>query len=134
MRRIRTIFAVLLVGGAAACSRKESVAPTPPPADAATKTNVGEEVYDTYCSVCHMPDGTGVPNFQPALAGSPIVSGDAAKLEAVVRAGSAALRDRPSTVQAEMPPFGTLSDEEVKGVVEYVRARFGSHPSTPATP
>ncbi len=93
-------------------------------APAPGKARTGQEIYDTYCAVCHMADGSGVPNFQPPLRGSPIVAGDPAKLEAVVRAGSAALADRPSSYEAEMPPFGSLSDEEVHAVVAYVRERF----------
>ena len=95
-------------------------------ADAApTAPRTGEEIYTQYCAVCHMEDGSGVPNFQPALVGNPIVAGDPAKLEAVIRAGSAALSDREPAFAAEMPPFGNLSDEEVDAVVAYTRSRFG---------
>ena len=118
------------LGGAAlmlaACGRKEAPSPAAPeePA-AATPTVSGAEIYDLYCAVCHMADGHGVPNFQPGLHGSPIVVGDPAKLEAVIRAGSAALTDRPSEFGAGMPPFGNLDDDEVKAIVAYVRERFG---------
>jgi mono/diheme cytochrome c family protein len=91
--------------------------------------STGERIYNEYCAVCHMPDGGGVQNFQPALRGNAIVAGDPAKLETVIRAGSAALRDREPLYAAEMPPFGTLTDEEVKAVTAYVRQRFGSPPS-----
>jgi mono/diheme cytochrome c family protein len=101
----------------------DSAAPAAPPAAAVTALT-GEEIYDLYCAVCHMADGSGVPNFQPALRGSPIVTGDPAKLEAVVRAGSAALMDREPQFDTEMPPFGNLSEAEVKAIVDYVRERF----------
>lgn len=97
----------------------EAAAPSPSPVS-------GEDVYLNNCAECHMPDGSGVPNMQPALLGSPIVAGDPARLEAVIRAGSAALRDRQSDFQNEMPPFGFLSQDEVKAVMDYVRANFGA--------
>ena len=97
-------------------------------ASAAPRT--GEAIYQKYCAVCHMADGSGVPNFQPPLRGSAIVAGDPAGLEAVIRAGSAALRDRTSDYSAPMPPFGTLSDPEVRAIIDYVRLRFGAVPGS----
>lgn len=75
--------------------------------------------------MCHMADGGGVPNFQPPIAGSPIAKGNVAKLEAVIRAGSAVLKDRENPFGNEMPPFGHLSDAEIKALVEYVHVTFG---------
>ncbi len=71
-----------------------------------------------------MADGHGVPNMQPGLVGSPIVNGDPDRLYAVIRAGSAALRDRPGGFGNEMPPFGLLSEEETRAVADYIRERF----------
>ncbi len=36
----------------------------------------GEQVYDTFCATCHMPNGKGVPPVFPALDGSAIAMGD----------------------------------------------------------
>jgi mono/diheme cytochrome c family protein len=115
------VLTLAAVGGGA-CGRKEPAAVGPA---AATPVSAGERVYQQYCAACHMPDGGGVANFQPPLRGSAIVAGDPAKLEAVIRAGSAALRDREPLYNSEMPPFGMLTDEEVRSTVEYVRTRFG---------
>lgn len=107
-----------------------------PPVEAAAPARAarsGEQIYEQYCAVCHMADGSGVPNFQPPLVNNAIVSGDPARLEAVIRAGSAALADRESEYDAEMPPFGNLTDAEVKAVVAYVRERFGT-PADDAEP
>ena len=35
----------------------------------------GEQVYATFCSSCHMPNGKGVPPVFPAIDGSPIATG-----------------------------------------------------------
>jgi mono/diheme cytochrome c family protein len=124
--RHRIVLLTTLALAAGGCGRKDARETAPADANAAALQQTGADVYDLYCSVCHMPDGGGVPNFQPALRGSAIVDGDPAKLEAVVRAGSEALRDRQPLYAAEMPPFGTLSDDEVKAIVAYVRERFGA--------
>jgi mono/diheme cytochrome c family protein len=126
------LFAALLTG----CGRQadREAAPAAAPArpstdpggsDRPTTARSGEQVYQELCALCHMADGSGVPNMQPSLINNPIVTGDPAKLEAVIRAGSAALRDREPQYAAEMPPFGTLSSDEVKAVMAYVRERFG---------
>ncbi|WP_442890934.1 c-type cytochrome [Congregicoccus parvus] len=85
----------------------------------------GLAVYREHCAVCHMDDGHGVPNMQPGIVGSSFLEGDPVRLYAVIRAGSAALRDRPSEYGNEMPPFGMLSEEEVAAVTSYIRERFG---------
>lgn len=127
---------VFSVGGAvfllSGCGRPPKTAAADPVA-AAPVARTGEQIYAEYCAVCHMVDGSGVPSFQPALVNNAIVIGDPAKLEAVVRAGSAALMDREPMFAAEMPPFGNLSNDEVHAVVTYVRTRFGAaEPDKPA--
>lgn len=36
----------------------------------------GEQVYNTFCAACHLPNGKGVPPVFPALDGSPIATGN----------------------------------------------------------
>jgi nitrite reductase (NO-forming) len=82
--------------------------------------------YQQICAACHMPNGTGVPGMQPALAGSAVVAGDPARLIDVLLRGPAAVlpadREKFGTV---MPPFATLSDEEIASVASFVRRQFG---------
>jgi mono/diheme cytochrome c family protein len=110
---------------ASGCAKRDQ--PSSAPAIAAGPPIVsGEAVYAEHCAVCHMADGSGVPNMQPALIGSAIVAGDRRMLEAVVRAGSAALRSRQSEFGNEMPPFGFLTDAEVDAVIAHLQTRFGA--------
>jgi mono/diheme cytochrome c family protein len=125
---------VALSGGCRRSGPETTETPAPAPAGAADAGSVagapaapvdGARVYSDYCSVCHMEDGKGVPNMQPALVGSAIVNGDVAYLENVIRGGSAFLGPRPVDVQNEMPPLGFLSDDEIRAVIAYVRGTFG---------
>jgi glucose/arabinose dehydrogenase/cytochrome c5 len=85
----------------------------------------GGKIYRQVCAACHMANGSGVPNMQPALAGSTVVAGDSARLiDVLLRGPAAALpsdRERFSNV---MPPFAFLSDEDLASVINYLRNNF----------
>src|SRR5581483_9005823 len=51
----------------------------------------GAKVYQQICAVCHMANGGGVPNMQPALSNSPVVAGDSDRLINVILKGPAAV-------------------------------------------
>lgn len=93
------------------------------PTSANTK---GRQVYEQLCATCHMPDGSGAGQLQPPLIGSKIVSGDPARLIAVVLRGPAAVLppDRPKYGNI-MPPFSVLGDEQLADLLSYVREVFG---------
>lgn len=82
-----------------------------------------------------MPNGSGVPGMQPALAGSAVVAGDPTRLIDVLLKGPAAVlpadREKFSNV---MPPFAVLSDADLASVITYLRKNFAPRSSdvTPA--
>jgi glucose/arabinose dehydrogenase/mono/diheme cytochrome c family protein len=82
-------------------------------------------IFVTVCAACHMADGRGVPNMHPPLAGSAVVAGDATQLINLLLKGPAAVlpADRPKYNNA-MPAFNTLTDEDIAGVINYLRDRF----------
>lgn len=89
-------------------------------------TTPGGKIYAAVCAACHMPNGSGVPNMQPPLAGSPIVAGDTAQLINVLLKGpSAVLPANRLQYQNVMPPFGAAySDADLASVINYIRANF----------
>lgn len=96
----------------------------------------GGRLYAQICASCHMPNGSGVPNMQPALVGSAVIAGDAARLIDVILHGPAAVlpgnREKFSNI---MPPYGAvLSDLDVAGMVNFLRKNFatGALEVTPA--
>lgn len=102
----------------AACAPEEPVETpmeTPPsPDDGIPETGeeelmqIGEQVYADRCAGCHLPDGLG----EPPLDANPFVTGgDPNPVIDIVLHGNGG-----------MPAFeGVLTDEEVAGVVTYIR-------------
>jgi len=76
----------------------------------------GEAVYAQHCATCHQADGKGLPPTFPAIAGSPIATGEvSAHINRVVNGGGA------------MPPFGEqLTPVELAAVVTFQRNAFGN--------
>lgn len=78
----------------------------------------GEGVYNTSCVACHQANGQGIPGAFPAIAGSPIVTGDAATHLSTVYNGVSG---------TAMLPFGKqLNDIDIASVVTYQRNAFGN--------
>jgi len=104
-------------------------------AASATIKSPGRTIYEQICAACHMADGSGAGQMQPALAGSAVVQGDPAQIIRVVLNGPAAVlpADRPK-FQNVMPALSMLTDEQIANVLTYVRQNFGRGASavTPA--
>ncbi len=80
----------------------------------------GETVYGTQCAVCHQANGQGIPGAFPALAGSPVATGDVAEHLSVV------INGKTGSV-GTMSPFGTqLSDADLAAVITYERNAWGN--------
>jgi alcohol dehydrogenase (quinone), cytochrome c subunit len=88
----------------------------------------GARVYIDNCAACHRPDGRGYEGVFPALAGNPIVSApDPTSLQTIVLRGSKTPRTQGTPAQFSMPAFAwRLSDEEVAGVVSFIRSSWGN--------
>lgn len=80
--------------------------------------SMGKSAYNTHCVSCHQADGSGIQGTFPALADSPVATGDIDQLLAVVLEG-----------KGMMPAFGqdeNISDESLAAVITYVRNAFGN--------
>lgn len=84
----------------------------------------GRQVYNTYCSACHQPNGRGVPNQFPPLAGSDWVLTEGPNR--IIRIVLHGLQG-PITVNGVgynnvmLPWRDQLSDEDIAAVVTFVR-------------
>ncbi len=90
--------------------------------DAAGGDNAaGKKVYDTYCVACHQADGTGMNG---TLAGDFIA--DKSRLAMSDDALLASIRDGKTGTVGAMPGWSSsLSEDEMKAVLAYIRATYG---------
>jgi len=97
-----------------------------PAATPAASQEPGAVTYLALCAACHMADGSGVPNMQPALKGSGFLASDATTLIRLVLFGPdkvlPASRPRYENPMPELQ--GTLSDQQVADVLNYARRTF----------
>ncbi len=88
--------------------------------------------YMNNCAACHLSSGKGYDNTFPALAGNPVIlSADPVSLIHIILAGST----RPATAGAPanfaMPGFAErLTDQEVAGIVSFIRSAWGNKAGT----
>ncbi len=79
----------------------------------------GAQTYKSNCVVCHGADGTGTPTGKSLMA--PDLHSDAVQKMTVAQ-----MTTQVSDGKNNMPPFkSTLSEEQIKEVVAYVRTTFG---------
>ena len=76
----------------------------------------GERLFLENCAECHQPDGMGIPNIYPALAGNELVLGSGVDVALMLIIG-----------RGEMPSFdGAISSEDMATIINYVRISFGN--------
>jgi mono/diheme cytochrome c family protein len=90
--------------------------------------SVGARVYTSFCAQCHQPDGRGVGEMFPRLAGnSALLSDDATSLIRLVVQGGRGPRTATGPAPPSMPGFdGTLTDVQMAQVLTYVRQTWGN--------
>lgn len=121
---------------AAAATTPASPAPA---AGGADLLATGQRIYSTVCIACHQPTGQGLPPMFPPLAGSDWVNVN--KPDRMIRmvlhgfTGPITINGKPFTSPAPMmpPQGGALNDEQIAGVLTYVRSNFGNK-AGPVTP
>ena len=94
-----------------------------------------QRLYARHCLSCHQADGGGVPNMQPPIVGGTWVKGDPKALALFVMTGGFDSAQRKEGASHNvMPPFRQLSDEDLAGILSYIREKFGGGASavTPA--
>ncbi len=78
--------------------------------------NTAEATYKAKCAACHGPDGKGETTTGKAMKVKDFASEDVRKMS------DADLSDAISKGKGKMPPYKTLTAEQVKDLVGYVRA------------
>ena len=80
----------------------------------------GQELYNNLCVACHQPDGQGREKIAPSLVGSRyVIAADAGISTRIVLSGK-------EGAVGLMPPLGaSLSDDQIAGVLTYIRREWG---------
>ena len=93
----------------------------------------GAAVYSTNCSSCHQSDGKGA--IGPPLAGNALVTGNPAKVIHIVKNGlTGTISVNGKTFNGQMPAWkGTLSNNDIAGVITYIRSSWGNKASAVTT-
>ena len=88
----------------------------------------GAAIFSARCAACHQAGGTGLPGVFPPLAGSEWVVGDEKVLVLAILHGiSGPLTVKGAKYNGAMPAFGAqLNDDEIAGVLTWLRANFGN--------
>ena len=83
--------------------------------------------YVQFCSTCHRDDGKGVSNLFPPLAGNKsILSEDPTSVIHVVLSGWRSAETKTHTRAVGMPEYGSLSDQELAGIITFIRSSWGN--------
>ena len=88
----------------------------------------GQRIYSTYCAICHQNDGQGAGTRYPPLAGTDWVSGDKERLIKVILHGLEGEVEINGTIfNSMMPQHSFLNDDEIAGLLTYIRSSFGNN-------
>jgi mono/diheme cytochrome c family protein len=105
-----------------------------PKSGAAAVAAHGKQIYDTYCGICHNPDGMGKPNMAPPLAGSEWVNAKSAKrlihIPLAGLNGPIEVKGQQMTFPSGMVAIGAaLPDADIAAVLTYIRSAWGNKAS-----
>lgn len=105
-------------------------APKPPEIKPLTEVQAalfekGKTIYHTLCAACHQPHGFGLDGLAPPLVDSEWVLGKPDILARIVMHGLAGpVKVGGRTYNLAMPPLPQLTDEDVAGVLTYIRREW----------
>lgn len=95
---------------------------------------VGQRLFNQNCAMCHQQSGQGTPGVFPPLDGVSWVVGNEERVIAIVMNGlTGPIEVNGETFNGVMPAFDRLSDEELAGVISYIRQSW-TNDAEPVTP
>ena len=91
----------------------------------------GRQTFAGLCAACHQTTGKGLDGLAPPLADSEWVNGDPERIVKVVMHGlRGPIKVKGNNYSYDMPAAGFLSDEQIAGVLTYIRREW-DHESAP---
>ena len=93
----------------------------------------GKQTFAGLCAACHQPTGRGLEGLAPPLADSEWVNGDPERIIKVVMHGlRGPIKVKGLSYSYDMPAAGFLSDEQIAGVLTYIRREW-DHEASPVS-
>jgi mono/diheme cytochrome c family protein len=93
----------------------------------------GKLLYAGLCAACHQPTGTGLDGLAPPLVDSEWVLGKSEiPIKIILHGLSGPVVVGGRTWRLEMPPLPTFSDEQIAGVLTYLRREW-EHNASPVS-
>ena len=90
-----------------------------------TLAEQGRVIYSTLCAACHQPHGFGLDGLAPPLVDSEWVLGNPDIPARIILHGMAgAVKVGPRTWNLAMPPLPHLTDEQIAGVLTFMRREW----------
>ncbi len=91
----------------------------------------GKQTFAGLCAACHQPTGKGLDGLAPPLADSEWVNGDPERIIKVVMHGlRGPIKVKGNNYSYDMPAAGFLTDEQIAGVLTYIRREW-DHEAAP---
>jgi len=91
------------------------------------QVKAGQQLFSGTCSVCHQPNGAGLPGVFPPLAKSDFLAADLKRAMGIVLRG---LNGKVTVNGAEynsvMPPMTQLNDDEIANILTFVVNSWGN--------
>jgi len=90
----------------------------------------GKQIFGSKCAACHQATGMGVAGVFPPLAASEWVVGDEKILARILLHGvNESIEVKGVVYKGAMPAWKALSDDEIAGVLTYIRSDWGNKAS-----
>jgi nitrite reductase (NO-forming) len=90
----------------------------------------GKNIFSTVCFACHQPDGKGIPNVFPPLAGSDFLNANKERAMGIVLHGKTGLVTVNGKQFNNIMPPQNLTDDQIAEVLTYVYHSFGNSGKT----
>ena len=89
----------------------------------------GKVVYIKRCLDCHQADGSGILNVNPPLTRKEVIGDKKKLIEMVIKGLDTHQEINGITYLNVMPPNPNMTDEEIAGLLTYIRNSFGNKAS-----
>jgi mono/diheme cytochrome c family protein len=86
----------------------------------------GKALYTSYCSMCHQPEGQGIPGAFPPLAKSDYLMADTKRAMSIVKNGLQGEIVVNGQKYNNVMPAQALTDQQIAHVLNYVRNSWGN--------